>query len=102
MRLMEGGIGNSKKRAKDGCETTPGGLPVIGRIGIGMLAIAQICFQFKVISHHRKSRTAFEAVVNLEPYRRDEVDSKVVGTIRNSRLGSMIARQSHMMQKNAG
>ena len=44
-----------------------------GRIGIGILAIAQVCFQFKVTSHHRASKTAFEAVIDLKPYRRNEL-----------------------------
>ena len=72
-RLMDGGIGNSKKRADGEPEKTPIGRPVIGRIGIGMLAIAQVCYEFKVVSHHRASRTAFEAMVNLKLYRRDEI-----------------------------
>lgn len=87
-RLMEGGIGNSKKRTAAGSETTPSGRPVIGRIGIGMLAIAQICVQFKVISHHQKSKTAFEAVVNLKPYRRDEIDSEEVIADGDYEIGS--------------
>ncbi|WP_165226412.1 ATP-binding protein [Aquisphaera insulae] len=76
-RLMEGGIGNSRKRVgmADDNEVTATGRPLIGRIGIGLLAIAQVCYQFKISSHHRETRTAFEAVVNLRPYRRDELAS---------------------------
>jgi histidine kinase/DNA gyrase B/HSP90-like ATPase len=77
-RLMDGGIGNSLKRAGVGSDTTPGGRPVIGRIGIGMLAIAQVCYQFQVVSHHRKSKTAFEATVDLRPYRREEISEAQV------------------------
>jgi hypothetical protein len=44
--LMEGGIGNSQKRS-DG---TNQNRPVIGRLGIGMLGIAQICPSFKISS----------------------------------------------------
>jgi hypothetical protein len=78
IRLMEGGIGNSLKRVGETLEeseprTTAQGRPIIGRIGIGMLAIAQVCYEFKVVSHHRASKTAFEAIVNLSPYRSLEV-----------------------------
>src|SRR5947208_6506782 len=49
--LMGGGIGNSTKR------TQPAKLkwerPTIGRLGIGMLGIAQICGSFVVISKPR-------------------------------------------------
>jgi HSP90 family molecular chaperone len=77
-RLMDGGIGDSTKRTDGKPEKTPSGRPVIGRIGIGLLAIAQVCAEFKVVSHHRESKTAFEAVVNLRPYRRDEIASEKV------------------------
>jgi hypothetical protein len=44
--LMEGGIGNSQKRSED---TAPK-RPIIGRLGIGLLGIAQICPSFKISS----------------------------------------------------
>jgi hypothetical protein len=44
--LMEGGIGNSQKRSED----TPSTRPVIGRLGIGLLGIAQICPSFTISS----------------------------------------------------
>jgi hypothetical protein len=34
-----------------------------------MLAIAQICWEFEVTSHHARTKTAFKAVVNLSPWR---------------------------------
>jgi hypothetical protein len=34
-----------------------------------MLAIAQVCYEFKIVSHHAETRTAFSAVLNLNPYR---------------------------------
>ena len=88
-RLMEGGIGNSRKRVgkSEEKETTALGRPVIGRIGIGMLAIAQVCFHFKIVSHHRKSRTAFEAIVDLKPYRRDEVASADISENEDLEIG---------------
>jgi HSP90 family molecular chaperone len=49
IRLMDGGIGDSMKRVDEtdvAPKRTKSGRPVIGRIGIGMLAIAQVCFEF--------------------------------------------------------
>lgn len=48
-RLMDGNIGNSEKRPKQ--KTLINGRPTIGRLGIGMLGIAQICGSFKITSH---------------------------------------------------
>jgi len=70
--LMEGGIGDSDKRR--GPPVTKRGRPVIGRIGIGLLALAQICHEFQVISHHRESRTAFRATVRLIDYLQETID----------------------------
>ena len=47
--------------------------PTVGWLGIGMLGIAQICHEFKVISHHRKSRTAFNARIHLADYPREKM-----------------------------
>src|SRR5262245_50913080 len=44
-RIMRGGIGDSLKRV-DGDRTSNLSRPVIGRLGIGMLGIAQVCHQF--------------------------------------------------------
>src|ERR1700743_1896683 len=45
-RLMLGGIGNSEKRLEP--EPLKFGRPTIGRLGIGMLGIAQICGSFVI------------------------------------------------------
>ncbi|MEJ0041970.1 MAG: ATP-binding protein [Rhizomicrobium sp.] len=47
-RLMKGGIGNSSKRTEP--KASKYGRPTIGRLGIGMLGIAQICGSFVVMS----------------------------------------------------
>jgi len=47
-RLMSGNIGNSEKRPK--CEVLINDRPTIGRLGIGMLGIAQICGAFTITS----------------------------------------------------
>uniref|UniRef100_UPI00147A9275 ATP-binding protein n=1 Tax=Escherichia coli TaxID=562 RepID=UPI00147A9275 len=51
-RLMEGGIGNSEKRVDE--RQLKFGRPIIGRLGIGMLGIAQICGSFVVMSRPRQ------------------------------------------------
>lgn len=54
-RIVEGGIGDSPKATMVSNER-----PVIGKLGIGILAIAQVCRSFTIISHHEKSKTAFK------------------------------------------
>src|SRR5258706_9936446 len=62
-KLMKGGIGNSEKRA-DGEKTLIHGRRTIGRLGIGMLGIAQICGRFTVSSRPKKG-DPFQATVTL-------------------------------------
>lgn len=73
-RLMNRGIGNSLKRTPDLSSQTAGGRPYIGRLGLGILALAQICSQFDVVSHHKKTKTAFSATIKFPPYTREELD----------------------------
>ena len=66
--IMTREIGDSTKRAKPDRNTddmTSLGRPIIGRLGIGMLGIAQICHEFNVISHDKDTQTAFSARVRL-------------------------------------
>ena len=73
LKIMRGGIGDSSKRVD--YDVTPlFNRPIIGRLGIGILGIAQICHSFKVISHH-KSGTAFEASVKLADYLHEKMDA---------------------------
>src|SRR5437899_440353 len=44
-------IGGSAKRVT--AQKTPSGRPLIGKIGIGILAVAQICGKFELISSQR-------------------------------------------------
>lgn len=46
--------------------------PLIGRIGIGMLSIGQICRSFEVFSSAKDSSVKFRARIDLEPYMRPE------------------------------
>lgn len=67
--LMEGGIGNSQKRSED----APSKRPVIGRLGIGLLGIAQICPSFTISSSTSKGE-GFKARVVLYDLLKKKLD----------------------------
>jgi hypothetical protein len=71
--LMSGGIGNSEKRTDP--EPLKHGRPTIGRLGIGMLGIAQICGSF-VVTSTPKSGKPFRARVNLYDLAKERMDRK--------------------------
>ncbi|MGH9873585.1 MAG: ATP-binding protein [Pyrinomonadaceae bacterium] len=73
-RLMERGVGTSFKRAEELQFTPTYHRRVIGRLGIGILSLAQICTQFDLISHHAKTDKAFIATIRFPPYTRQEID----------------------------
>ncbi len=62
VRLMGGGIGNSEKRLN--AQRSNKNRPTIGRLGIGLLGIAQICPSFKIVSKTAKDG-GFAAEVRL-------------------------------------
>ncbi|MCK4481673.1 ATP-binding protein [Candidatus Bathyarchaeota archaeon] len=64
-------IGGTDKRAKKP-ETTKLGRPIIGKIGIGILAVAQICRKFTVISSTKHEPKRFEATIDLAPFHEQE------------------------------
>jgi hypothetical protein len=74
--LMEGGIGNSQKRSED----APSKRPVIGRLGIGLLGIAQICPSFTISSVTSKGEGFRARVVlyDLLKKRLDKNDNTIV------------------------
>lgn len=74
--LMEGGIGDSDKQASDD-STGKNGRPLIGRLGVGLLSLAQICPRFSILSFHPETKTAFEAEIKFPPYSRQEIDKIV-------------------------
>ena len=80
--LMQGGIGDSFKRAGPRVSTT--GRHIIGRIGIGILGIAQVCHSFRIVSHHGQTRTAFEAEVVLSPKVTQNLDTKTLSEEEDS------------------
>ena len=71
--LMSGGIGNSQKRTEN--EHLKYGRPTIGRLGIGMLGIAQICGSF-VVTSTPKTGKSFKARVNLYDLAKEKMDEK--------------------------
>jgi len=71
--LMDGGIGNSEKRVKTA--QLRDGRPMIGRLGIGMLGIAQICGSFTVTSK-MKNGEGFRANVHLYDFLKENLDKK--------------------------
>lgn len=66
-----GRIGGSDKRAR-GSTASLLGRPIIGKIGIGMLAVAQICKKFTVISSTKGLKKRFEATIDLKPFHEQE------------------------------
>jgi hypothetical protein len=66
-------IGSSAKRSR-GTTSPKTGRPIIGRIGIGLLAVAQICNRFAVISKRKGASTYFHASVDLKQF--DEVEKE--------------------------
>src|SRR5688572_19907919 len=53
LRLVNRGIGSSYKRSPTALYTDLG-RPVIGRLGLGILSLAQICTRFEIVSHHKE------------------------------------------------
>jgi hypothetical protein len=79
--LMEGGIGNSGKQPQK--QTLDFDRPTIGRLGIGMLGIAQICGSFSIISK-QKNGTGFRANVRLYDLLRQKADTASAEVVQES------------------
>src|SRR5438105_3031571 len=76
--LMEGGIGNSQKRSVGSNQKRP----VIGRLGIGMLGIAQICPSFTIssVTSDGESFRARVVLYDLLKKKLDQDDNTIVAT----------------------
>jgi len=74
-----GHIGGSFKR-KERRDFTGLGRPIIGKIGIGILGIAQICRKFTVISSKGDGKK-FEAAIDLKDFHTDDAYEKNIGDI---------------------
>lgn len=73
-RLMNRGIGSSYKRTSTSPVTDNLERPYVGRLGLGILSLAQICSRFEIISHHKETKRAFRAMIKFPPYTRQEMD----------------------------
>lgn len=76
-RIVSGGLGNSEKRSRTSSRPDR---PTIGRLGIGMFGIAQICGAFIIASKPRDGRP-FKARIrlyNLLKEKLDEPNSDVI------------------------
>jgi hypothetical protein len=74
IQLMEGGIGDSDKQATPEAQIGRNGRPTVGRLGVGLLSLAQICPRFNICSFHEPTKSAFEAEIKFPPYSRQEID----------------------------
>ncbi len=64
-------IGGSDKRARE-IPTAKFNRPFIGKIGIGLLAVAQICHKFTIISSTEKDDKQFQAEIDLKPFHQQD------------------------------
>jgi hypothetical protein len=76
-RLMNRGIGTSNKRTSTSGTSEIHKRPLIGRLGLGILSVAQICTQFDLVAHHKESQTAFRVTIKFLAYTRQEMDKIV-------------------------
>ncbi|MCQ4575152.1 MAG: ATP-binding protein, partial [Candidatus Brocadiales bacterium] len=67
-------IGSSTKRANRAKYIDYRGIkrPIIGKIGIGLLAVSQICDRFTVISKRKGKRDLFEATIGLLQFEQED------------------------------
>ncbi len=80
-------IGGSAKR-KDDRQTTDRGRPIIGKIGIGILAVAQVCGKFTVISSARDHPGKFEATVDISGFATEKAKEISLGSEEAVEIGS--------------
>jgi hypothetical protein len=79
IELMEGGIGTSDKTSAEP-SFGKNGRPIIGRLGVGLLALAQICSRFRIRSFNEATETAFEAEIKFPAYSRQQLDQLIAET----------------------
>lgn len=71
--LVDGGIGGTEERI-DGIGLI-NGREVIGRLGIGLLGVSQISYEFSVESHTRARKRAFRAIIRMRDFRSEIPDT---------------------------
>lgn len=73
-KLMENGIGNSLKRSAHSRDEKPAfDRPILGRLGIGLLGVAQICSRFRIQSKNRRGEV-FAAELRIQDALRRRLD----------------------------
>lgn len=80
-------IGGSAKRSEEGIELgvtsssnvnlTPGGRPIIGKIGIGLFSVSQISRTFRIVTKAKGNDYRLIAEVRLRTYSEDDADEAV-------------------------
>lgn len=76
-------IGGSTKRT--GREISDCGRPIIGRLGIGILAVSQICKEFHVLSSNGNGKK-FEAKIDLSEFDEIEARKKHLGETKGTQV----------------
>ena len=79
-------IGGSLKR-KGGRQLTDKGRPIIGKIGIGIFAVAQICRRFTLISSELGSDIKFEAHFDFRDFNIEEAKEIALGSEEAKEVG---------------
>jgi hypothetical protein len=97
IELMSGGIGDSEKQTQAD-RIGKNGRPIIGRLGVGLLSLAQICPRFAIRSFHAETKTAFEAEIEFPPYSRQEID-RFVGEQKLGDEGKLITHGKYKFSK---
>jgi len=82
-KLMEGGIGNSTKRPLK--KELINNRPIIGRLGIGLLGIAQICGSFSISSTTRDGN-GFKAKIKLYDLLKEKLDGDDYGVVKTEEI----------------
>jgi len=95
-QVMEGGIGNSQKRPQNIAMIHD--RPVIGRLGIGMLGIAQVCLGFRVISRPKKA-AGFSARVRLYDLLKERLDRDDPTVTRDESSGKEVEVGTYDVEK---
>jgi hypothetical protein len=84
-RLMNHGIGNSTKRSATGesLEPAKNNRPTLGRLGIGLMGVAQICSRFRVVSRPPRGEH-FAAEVRILDHLRRHLDSEAADAVETA------------------
>lgn len=97
--LMQGGIGNSTKSIS--AKPLINNRPVLGRLGIGMLSIAQICGSYLITSRPRKGE-AFRARVKLYDLLKEKLDEEEPTVVIRSKANYPLQSEKNIVGGTTG